>query len=324
MHSRRALLFYLAALGSYAAALQAQERSWPRRPIRILVPFAPGGNTDGIARIIGQHLSETLGQQVIIENRTGASGAIATEAVARSQPDGYTLLLAALPQIAILPAYTKVAYHPVKDLAPISNIGTNPFVLLVKGALPITSVGEFVSYVRERPNKLSYSSSGPGSLTHLSMSLFCHHAGLAMTPIHYRGGAAPLTDVIAGHVDALFGNLSDVVPHVTNPAIRLLGVSSTNRVQQLPDVPTLGESGFSGFKTETWNGLMAPAGTPTEIINQIASQVALAVQDVKVRERLSSFGVSPSGNRPEEFAAMIEADIAFWGEAVRTSNLKEP
>jgi tripartite-type tricarboxylate transporter receptor subunit TctC len=324
MHSRRALLFYLAALGSYATALRGQERSWPRRPIRILVPFAPGGNTDGIARIIGQHLSETLGQQVIIENRTGASGALATEAVARSQPDGYTLLLAALPQIAILPAFTKVAYHPVKDLAPISNIGTNPFVLLVKGALPITSVGEFVSYVRERPNKLSYSSSGPGSLTHLSMSLFCHHAGLAMTPIHYRGGAAPLTDVIAGHVDALFGNLSDVVPHVTNPAIRLLGVSSTNRVQQLPDVPTLGESGFSGFKTETWNGLMAPAGTPTEIINQIASQVALAVQDVKVRERLSSFGVSPSGNRPEEFAAMIEADIAFWGEAVRTSNLKEP
>lgn len=324
MHSRRALLFYLGTLAGYAPALRAQERSWPRRPIRILVPFAPGGNTDGIARIIGQHLSETLGQQVIIENRTGASGAIATEAVARSQPDGYTLLLAALPQIAILPAFTKVAYHPVKDLAPISNIGTNPFVLLVKGGLPVATVGEFVNYVRERPNQLSYSSSGPGSLTHLSMSLFCHRAELAMTPVHYRGGAAPLTDVIAGHVDALFGNLSDVVPHVTNPAIRLLAVSSNERVRPLPDVPTLGESGFSGFKTETWNGLMAPAGTPTEIINQIASEIARAVQDLKVRERLGSFGVSPLGNRPEELAATIAADIAFWGEAVRTSNLKEP
>jgi tripartite-type tricarboxylate transporter receptor subunit TctC len=324
MHSRRAFLLYLAAVTGHASALRAQARSWPHKPIRILVPFAPGGNTDGIARIIGQHLSETLGQQVIIENRTGASGALATEAVARAQPDGYTLLLAALPQIAILPAFTKVSYDPLKDLAPISNIGTNPFVLLIKRGLPLATVGEFVAYVRSRPNELSYSSSGPGSLTHLSMSLFCHRAGLAMTPIHYRGGAAPLTDVIAGHVDALFGNLSDVVPHLTNPAIRLLAVSSSDRVRQLPDLPTLGESGFSGFKTETWNGLMAPAGTPSEIVNRLASEVARAMQDTRARERLGSFGVSPLGNRPDEFAAMIAADIAFWGEAVRTSNLKEP
>jgi tripartite-type tricarboxylate transporter receptor subunit TctC len=288
-----------------------------------MVAYAAGGNTDIIARIIAQRLGEVFGHQFVVENRPGAAGAIAADAVARSPADGYTLFMASLGEIAIVPAVTKTSYDPLKDFAPISNIGTNPFVLVVHPSIPANNVAEFVNFARASPDQLSYSVAGLGSLSHLSMVLFQKRAGLDMIPVMYRGGTAPLTDVIAGHVKIFFANLSVVVPYATSGALRLLAVTSEKRATQIPNVPTFIESGFPGFKTLLWTGLMAPAGTPKEIIDRIAKEVALAVRDPKIVERLVSVGVDPLGNSPQEFAATIAADIGLWTEAAKIAGVQE-
>jgi tripartite-type tricarboxylate transporter receptor subunit TctC len=324
MHVLKLLLaLSLAAVATVDLVQPAPSQGWPQKPVKIVVPFAPGGSSDTIARITAQHLSEVYGQQFIVENRPGASGVLAAEAVVRSQPDGHTLLLAALPQIAIVPAMAKTPYDPLKDFAPISVIGTNPFVLVVHPSMPVKTIGEFVEYVGKQPNKLSYVASSVGSLAHLSMALFLKRAGLEMVPVTYKGGgAAPLADVIAGHVPAYFTTLADVMPYRTGGALRLLAVSSERRAPQIPDTPTIIESGFPGFKTLTWNGLMAPAGTPQVIVDGIANEVARAVKNPGIAERLNGNGVDPLGNSPEEFAAMIAADVHFWAEAVKIAGVQ--
>jgi tripartite-type tricarboxylate transporter receptor subunit TctC len=319
------LALSLAAAATVDLVQPARSQGWPQRPVKIVVPFAPGGSSDTIARITAQHLGEVYGQQFVVENRPGASGMLAAEAVARSQPDGHTLLLAALPQIAIVPAMAKTAIDPVKDFAPISIVGTNPFVLIVHPSMPVKTVAEFVQYVGARPKQLSYVASSVGSLAHLSMELFLKRARLEMVPITYKGGgAAPLADVIAGHVPAYFTTLADVLPHRTGGAVRLLAVSSERRAAQIPDVPTMIESGFPGFKTLTWNGLMAPAGTPNTIVDGIAKEVARGVKDPSIADRLIGAGVDPLGNTPEEFARIIAADIALWAEAVKIAGVQAP
>jgi tripartite-type tricarboxylate transporter receptor subunit TctC len=309
-----------AALGS---TYPAHSEGWPQRPVKIIIPFAPGGNTDGIARIVAQRLGDEFAQQFVVENRPGAGGALAAEAVARAPADGYTLFLTSVSVLAVLPAMTRTSFDPVKDFVPISNIGTNPNVLVTNPGFPPKSVSEFVDYVRGQPQKLSYAASSLGSLAHLSMALFLKRAGLEMIPVTYKGGAAPVTDVIAGHVPTYFPPISDVLPHRATGALRMLAVSSAQRAPRLPDVPTLSESGFPGFKTQTWNGLLAPAGTPKDVIGRIAREIMRAAKDPKFVERLASFGVDPLGNSPEEFAAMIAADIPFWAEAVRIAGVQE-
>jgi tripartite-type tricarboxylate transporter receptor subunit TctC len=322
MYTVKLLIALLAAVAVDFLA-PAHSLDWPQKPVKIVVPFAPGGSSDSIARITAQRLAEVYGQQFVVENRPGASGMLAAEAVARSQPDGHMLLLAALPQIAIVPAMAKVPYDPVKDFSPISIIGTNPFVLIVHPSMPVNTIGEFVEYVGKRPSSLSYVASSVGSLAHLSMALFLKRAGLEMVPVTYKGGGAgPLADVIAGHVPAYFTTLADVMPHRTGGALRLLAVSSERRAPQIPDIPTIIESGFPGFKTLTWNGLMAPAGTPQVIVDGIANEVARAVKNPGIAERLNGNGVDPLGNSPEEFAHMIAADIVLWAEAVKIAGVQ--
>ncbi|HKA71732.1 MAG TPA: tripartite tricarboxylate transporter substrate binding protein [Xanthobacteraceae bacterium] len=313
------LVTSLCVLGLSAAA-QAQE--WPQRPLRILVPYAAGGNSDLMARIVAQRLSESLKQQVVVENRLGANGALATEAVARAPADGYTLLWAVLPPLVLQPAIAKTPYDPVKDFVPITAVGTNPFVLVVNKSLPAHNVADFVSYVRARPNQLAYAVGTVGSVTHLAMALFLKRAGLEMTNVAYRGNAPALADVVSGQVPTMFSNLSDALAHVDGPAIRLLAVSGKQRAAQIPDVPTISESGYPGYDMITWNGLMAPAGTPRTIIDRLAKEVASAVKDAKFAERLVTFGVDPLGNRPDEFAAMIASDIPQWSEAARIAGIK--
>src|SRR5882672_9394390 len=244
----------LALLMSLGSGIAAQAETWPQKPVVIVVPFAAGGNTDGIARMTAQRLGEAFGQQFVIENRGGAGGAMAADAVARAEPNGYTLFMAALPVIAIVPAMNKVRYNPTKDFVPISNIGTNPFVLVVNKDFPAQSLAEFIAYVRARPDTLSYGSAGAGSLNHLSMALFLKVADLQMTHVGYKGNGPALADVIAGHIPAMFSNLSDALPHTASGSVRLLAVSSDRRVPQVPDVPTVAESGYPQFKTLTWNG----------------------------------------------------------------------
>ena len=301
--------------------VMAQE--YPSRPVTIVVPFAAGGNTDNIARLVAQWLGETLGQQFVVEDRPGAAGAIAAEFVARAPADGYTLFMSATPQIAIVPAMHKTQYDPVKDFVPISAIGTNPFALAVNKDLPVKTIAELIAYVRAQPRKLSYASGGIGSLNHLGTALFLKRAGLEMIHVPYKGNAPAMYDVVAGNVPVILSTLPDALPQAKAGAIRIIGVSSEQRVPELPDVPTIAESGFPHFKVLTWNGLLAPAGTPAAVIERLAKACAQAVDDRGFRQRLASFGVDPLGNAPAAFAAMIAADIPLWSEAVRITGLNE-
>jgi tripartite-type tricarboxylate transporter receptor subunit TctC len=258
----------------------------------------------------------------VVENRTGAGGTIAVQEVARAAADGYTLLWGVQPQIVIIPAVQKVPYDPVKDLAPISVLATNPFVLVVNGKLPIKSVADFVTYVKSQPGKLSYGSSGIGSVAQLAMALFLKRAGLDMTPVHYRGNAPALADVVAGHVPVMFSSLADALPQAQAGNVRLLAVSGTSRAPQAPDVPTVAEAGYQGYRVVTWNGLMAPAQTPRPIVTRIAAEVDRAVKDKAFAERLTKFGVDPLGNNPEQFAKLIQEEIPLWIEAVAIAGVK--
>jgi tripartite-type tricarboxylate transporter receptor subunit TctC len=301
---------------------QAQAPNWPQRPVRIIAPYAAGGNSDVITRLTAQRLTEAFGQTFVVENRLGANGAIAAEAVARSAADGYTLLWGVTPPITINPALAKVNYDPIKDFAPISIVGVNGFVLVVNKDFPPKTVTELISYVRARPNKLAYAEGSAGSLTHLIMALFLQRAGLDMTNVSYRGNAPALTDVVAGHLPTMFSNISDAIPQAASGAIRLLAVSSKDRAPQIPDVPTLAESGFPGFNVLTWNGLMAPAGTPKVIIDKIAAEIGRAVKDPQFVSKLDQMGADPLGNTPAEFAAMVAAETALWASTVKSLGLK--
>jgi tripartite-type tricarboxylate transporter receptor subunit TctC len=303
----------------FAGAAAAQD--WPQRPVRIIVPFAAGGNTDQIARIAAERLASAFGQQFVIENRVGAGGGIAAEFVAKSPPDGYTLFVAAVSQIAILPYVQKVAYHPVKDFAPISNIGTNPFVLGVHVSVPANDVKEFVDYARTRAGQLNYASGGNGTIGHLSGALFVSRAGLTMTHVPYKGGAPAVADLVAGQVQMYFGNASELIQHSRSGKIRLLGVSSEKRAPQLPEVPAIAEF-YAGFRTLTWNGLLAPAGTPPAVIARASTEVQKAVRDPAVAERLQRIGVDPLGSTPAEFAETIRVDSVIWQEAIKAAGLK--
>jgi tripartite-type tricarboxylate transporter receptor subunit TctC len=324
--SRRALAlaFALAGIAFADAHAQSSALTWPERPVRLIVPFAAGGNTDGIGRIMAQRLAETLGAQFVVENRPGAGGAIAAELTAKASPDGYTLFVAALPVMAVVPAINKVRYDALKDFAPISNIATNPFVLVVNKDVPVRTLKEFGDYVRGKPGELSYGSAGVGSLNHLSMALFLHRAGLAMTHVPYKGNAPALADIVAGHIPAMFSNLSDALPQAAAGNVRMLAVSSQGRSPLAPDVPTVAESGFAGFSVLTWNGLMAPAGTPKPIIDRVAAAVAAAVKDPAFATRLKEFGADPLGDTPEEYRAMLAHDVVTWAEAVDVAGAKQP
>jgi tripartite-type tricarboxylate transporter receptor subunit TctC len=316
----RRLLLALIALTAFAAPAAAAD--WPQKPVRIIYPYAAGSAGDAAARLLAQRLSDAFGQAVIVENRVGANGTLAAQAVARAPADGYTLFWAATPQIAISPAVTKVPYDPVKDFAPISAVLTNTWVLVVNTQMPVRTVAEFVDYVRARPTKLVYAEGGVGSVGHLAMAMFLKRAGLEMTSVSYQGNAPALNDVIAGHVPTMFSVVGDAIPHGASSNIRLLAVSGEKRSPQLPDIPTISESGFPGFRANAWNGLMAPAGTPKAIVDRIAVEVGRVVKDQKFVERLSSFGIEPVGNSPAEFAAMISEDIALWTEALRIAGVK--
>jgi tripartite-type tricarboxylate transporter receptor subunit TctC len=318
---RKLSLAIIAALTCAVGLIGAQAQTWPQKPVRIIVPYAAGGNSDGMARITAQLLTEAIGQTFVIENRLGANGAIAADAVARAPGDGYTLLWGATPPITINPAMTKVNYDPVKDFAPITIVGVNAFVLLVNKNFPPKTVAEFISYVRSQP-KLPYAEGSAGSLTHLSMALFAKRAGLDMTNVSYRGNAPALTDVVAGHLQTMFSNISDAIPQAASGSVRLLGVSSDKRAPQIPDVPTIAESGFPGFNVMTWNGLMAPAGTPRDIVNKVAGEMGRAAKDPQFVARLEQYGADPLSNTPEEFAALIAADLAVWSDVIKSTGLK--
>jgi tripartite-type tricarboxylate transporter receptor subunit TctC len=259
---------------------------------------------------------------VVVENKLGAGGGIAAEFVAKATPDGYTLLMAAMPVMAILPVINKTNYDPIRDFQPISNIGSNPFVMGVHKSIPANNVQEFVSFIKKNPGKFNFASGGSGSVSHLTPALFLKRADLDMTHIAYKGGAPAVADLLSGNVQMYFGNLSELQPHVSGGLIKIIGVSSDRRASQLPLVPTIAESGYSGFKTVTWNGLMAPANTPQVVVQKLSDAVKDMMSSEATRQRLLSLGVDPIGNTPREFADTVKLDITIWSEAAKAANLK--
>ncbi|MDX3905958.1 MAG: tripartite tricarboxylate transporter substrate binding protein [Pigmentiphaga sp.] len=318
----KSVLALSAAWCAAIAPLLAQASNWPERSIRVIVPFAAGGNTDGIARLTAERLTQSLGQSVVVENRPGANGSIAAQAVQRADPDGYTLLMAAMPIIAILPKVQKVPYDPVKDFVPISNIGSNPFALGIGKNVPATNLKEFVELVRKSPGRYNYASGGSGSVSHLSGALFLKRTGLEMMHVMYKGDAPAMAAVLGGEVSMYFGNLSAIAPQAKAGNVRMLAVSSSRPTPLFPDVPAIADT-YPGFETLTWNGLMAPAGTPRAVVNRIADEVRRLGRDSAFVDRLAALGVDVVADGPDELAATVQSDIALWTDAVKAADLKE-
>src|SRR5262245_34890060 len=294
---RFALRCFFASLLGFAAIGVALAQSWPQRPVKLLIGFSAGGNIDVMGRLAAARLSEALGQQFVVENRVGANGILATEAVARAPADGYTLLWASTSVIAIFPAMTKVNYDPAKDLAPVSLFSTSPQVLIVNPKVPATTVAEFVAYVKSQKEKLVYAGGGgPGSVSNLLMATFLKRADIEMNNVSYRGTSVALTDVLAGHVPTMFIPISEALPQARAGSVRMLAVSSATRSREAPEVPTIAESGYPGYDFTSWTGLMAPAGTPKEIVDRMAAEITRAFADPQFVANMLKAGVEPAPN----------------------------
>ncbi|MDO9712658.1 Bug family tripartite tricarboxylate transporter substrate binding protein [Paracraurococcus lichenis] len=316
---QRAALAAMAVLVLGTSGLAVAQDSWPGRPIRMIVPFAPGGVTDSIGRLSAEWLGKSLGQPVAVENRSGANGAIAAETVAHSAPDGYTLFTASASQMVMLPALTRLNFSPATDFAPVSIVASNPMVLAVSASLQVSTLAEFLALARSRAGRLDYSSAGNGSSTHLAMALLLQRAGIEMQHVPYRGGAPAVQALLAGEVDAYFGNPSDMIPHLQGGRIRVLAVAGPERLAGLPGVPTVAEQGFPGFRAETWNGIAAPAGTPPVVIRRMGEALGKACGDAAFRAALERLGTTPVCSTPEGFAEAMRRDAPIWQEAVQIS-----
>jgi tripartite-type tricarboxylate transporter receptor subunit TctC len=312
-----------AAVGILAAILvaiggaPAAHAGWPDKPIRIVVPFAPGGSTDSVARLSAEWLARALGQPVTVENRTGASGTIAAEFVAQAPPDGHTLFMASLAQMSIVPHMGKVRYDPFKSFVPISVISTSFFALAVHPSLPAKNVQQLVALAKARPGQLVYGSSGNGSAAHLTMALFLPRAGLKMVHVPYKGVAPAIADLMGGHVPMVFGSVSEVLRYYKGGKLRVLGVSSEKRLDQMPEVPTVAEQGFPGYFVSTWNGLVAPAGTPKELLSVLYNAIRPACRDAGFNAKFDAMDANAWCSTPQEFADMLRAEWTKWGDAVK-------
>lgn len=309
------------AVGIMAGAACAQQ--YPAKPIRLLVGFAPGGGTDIVARVVGQKLSEWWGQQVVVENRAGATGTIAADFVSKAAPDGYTLLMGHVNSNAIAPTlFRKLPYDAVKDFASITYIGYVPNVLTVHPSLPVKSVKDVVALAKSRPGELTCASSGTGSTQHLALEMFMTLTGVKIIHVPYKGSGQAIVDLVAGQVQMNFDTMPPVIDHIKGARLRALAVTTPKRASQLPDIPTLEETGLKGFEMTNWYGIVAPASTPREIINKVNADINKALQDAGVRKRLVDVGTEISGGTPEAFDAFVKTEIAKYTKLVKTANVQ--
>jgi tripartite-type tricarboxylate transporter receptor subunit TctC len=314
--------FALVALG-VAAPASAQGGAYPGKPIRIVVPFPPGGTTDILARAVGQQLAQAWGQQVIVDNRPGAGGNIGSELVAKSAPDGYTLLMGTVGTHAINPSlYAKMPYDHVKDFTPVILVAGVPNVLVVHPSVPANTVAELIAYGKANPGKLNFASSGSGTSIHLAGELFKVQTGLQMTHVPYKGSAPAIQDLLGGQVQLMFDNLPSALPQIKAGKLRALGVTSATRAAALPDVPTIAESGLPGFEASSWFGLLAPAGTPRDVVARLDTEVARWLASPDAKEKLLAQGAIAGGGTSEDFARHIAAETAKWAKVVKESGAK--
>jgi tripartite-type tricarboxylate transporter receptor subunit TctC len=303
-------------------AMPVAAQTYPTKTIRLIVPYPAGGATDFFARLVFPKMGEALGQPIVVENRPGAGTAIGASEVARSAPDGYTLLLGDAGTYAFNPTlYKKLSYDPAKDFAPVSLTGRFALILAVNPSMPAKSVKEFVAAAKSEPGKINYGAPGPGSPIHLAMEFFKQRAGLVMTPIPYKGGADAMNDLLAGRISAMFPDIASGLPQIKGGKLRPIAVASAKRVAALPDLPTISESGYPGFEAWAWQGFVAPAKTPRPIITRLNAEFSKVMSDPVIRQRLSESGFELQTSTPEEFSAYMKSEIAKWARVIRESNV---
>ena len=306
-----------------AGSLPASAQPYPNRPLRIVVPFPPGGGTDIGTRIVAQKLQEAWGQAVIVENKPGAAGIVGTELTAKSAPDGYTFMMGNIGTHAInVSLYKKLAYDPVRDFAPVSMVADLPLLLLVHPSVPANSVKELIALAKSQPGKLNFSSSGAGGSMHVAAELFKSMAGVDMVHIPYKGGAPAVADLLSGQVALSFSTVLETIQHVKAGKVRALAVTNDHRSIALPDLPTIAEAGLPGYQSISWLALFAPAGTPKEIVNKVSAESVRILKLPDVKERLLAQGAEPIGSTPEQLATILSADIAKYAKVIRESGYK--
>ena len=309
--------------GALLAVAAAHAQDYPSKPIRIVVPFPPGGPTDLAARIIADTMSRSFGQTAVVENVAGAGGVLGTERVAKSAPDGYTVLMGSSGALSVAPSlYPKLGFDPVKDLAPVSLVLRIPGYLVVNPSVPVASVKELIDYVKGKPGQLSYGSAGNGTSLHTNMELFKTMAGIKMIHVPYKGASPALVDVVAGHIEVYFGAFVSTLPHVKSTRVRALGVTSLKRVAVTPEIPTIDEQGLKGFETGSWFGVAVPTGTSRDIVAKLHAEVTRIIKIPEVTDRIASEGAAFVGDTPEQFTAFFAAEVAKWGKAVKASGAK--
>jgi tripartite-type tricarboxylate transporter receptor subunit TctC len=321
LHQLRALLMASAIL--LMTVLPAQAQNYPSKPIRIIVAYTPAGTTDILARAIGQKMSESWSQPVIVENRPGAAGNIGTELAAKATPDGYTLIMGTAGTHGInVSLYRKLNWHSLRDFAPVSLAAMVPNIMVVNNSLPIKSVKELIAYAKANPGKLSYGSPGNGSTAHLSMELFKSMTGTNLVHIPYKGSAGVLADVMGGQIAVTIDNMPVYLPQVKAGKIRALAVSPAKRSTAAPDIPTIAEAGVPGYDSGAWFGLLAPAGTPRAIVEKLSVETARILKLPDVSKRISELGAEPVGSTPAQFTALIKDEIAKWAKVIKDANVE--
>ena len=313
----------LCAISVVNAEHPAAAQSYPQKPVRLVVGVPPGGTTDIVARLVGQKIAEQLGQQVVIDNRGGAGGNIGAELVAKAPPDGYTLFLATIGTMTINPnLYKKMPFDTLRDFAAISQLTSMPQLLVVHPSVPVKTVKELIFYAKSRPGQLNFASGGSGTAIHLAGELFKTMANVDMVHIAYKGSAPAMTDLLGGQVSLMFDQILTALPHVQSAKLRALGVTTEKRSAAAPHVPTISEAALPGYAVTTWHGLLAPAGTPREIVNRLSAETAKALQSAEIRERFAAQGVEPVSSTPEQFAAMMKSELDKWRKVIAASGTK--
>ena len=303
-------------------ASTAQGQNFPERPIRIIVPFAPGGGTDISARMIAGPMQAGLGQPVIVENRAGASGSIGTDAVAKATPDGYTLTMGSGGTMTINHQMAVVPYEPAKDFIPVGMVATNVLALVTTPSFPVKTVQELIAVLKAKPGGYNYSSPGTGTPHQLTMELFVAQTGTKITHIAYKGSGPSISDLVGGQVQLAFETISPVMPHIKSGKLNVIATSGLRRSPELPDVPTIAESGLPGFESFSWYGLLAPAGTPKLVVDRLNRELQKALQIEEIRQRLTSMGAAPAPGTSEQMGEHIKAETAKWGKVIKALNLK--
>ena len=311
----------LAALAFSLLALPATAQQYPTKPVRIVVPFAPGGGSDFIARFMAQRLTETLGSQVIVENKPGAGGVLGIEQGVKSPPDGYTLTLIAS-SYTVNPSIYKLNFDPVNDITPIIQMSQGPLLVVVNPALPVRTIKELIALAKAKPGEVTFASSGQGSVIHLATELFNTMAGTKMNHIPYKGTGPALTDTLAGQTNIFFSSTANAMPHVKAGKLRAVAVTTAKRIPALPEVPTVAESGVAGYDVVLWHGLIGPKGLPRAIVDRINGDVTKTLKLKETAEQLQNDGVAPAGGTPEQFAAQIKKEIGIWRKVAADAGVK--